>query len=190
MQVLDLGFYRMCIRFEEGKWRATPVPSHIRRAHAEAIRWQYIMAHQAPSLNALDNSKIRMLEILEQPFTGIDGMVATVEELEQARNDPSGPNGPNGPEIVLMQISAPWCERCPAFTACVSELMESHRFRWVQAELPEAAELQEHYEIHQLPAFVLGTAEDEIVEQGASLETLRQAVRSRCPPKLVLDDEF
>ncbi len=55
----------------------------------------------------------------------------------------------------LVQFSAPWCERCPAFTEAVEQQSTKYQFEWLYALLPEAEDLKEVYEIAKLPAVVL-----------------------------------
>ena len=92
-----------------------------------------------------------------------------------------------GEVITLLQFSAPWCERCPSFTRKVESLSSKYKFRWLHATLPDAEELQEHFQIRMLPAFVLGRGE---AVQGASEQAVEKAVEEGCTPFLVLDDEF
>jgi len=104
----------------------------------------------------------------------------------------------------LVQFSAPWCERCPAFTQAVEQQRFKYQFEWLYALLPEAEDLKEVYEIARLPAVVLLHCTEKessnqaiempaslLVEQSVSPERLTQVLSEHCKHvPLAFDDDF
>jgi len=119
-----------------------------------------------------------------------------VSEVERACN--------SGQTHCLVQFSAPWCERCPAFTEAVQQQTTKHKFHWLYALLPEAEDLKEVYEITKLPAVVLlhCTQKEEsdeaiqmpaslLVEQSVSPARLNDLLSKHCDHvPLAFDDDF
>ena len=109
-----------------------------------------------------------------------------------------------GHKHCLVQFSAPWCQRCPAFTEAVKKESEKFKFEWVYALLPEAEDLKEAYQITKLPAIVLlhCTEKDEskvaiqmpkqlAVEQAVSPERLEEILSLQCDRvALAFNDDF
>jgi len=128
-------------------------------------------------------------------------LVTTEESLVQKLVDSRS----DGVKHCLIQFSAPWCQRCPAFTKAIEGRLDKYKFAWLLAELPEAEELKETYAIAKLPAIVVlstfSTSSDAdnlvdfakslAVHQAASESTLEESLSQhweRCP--LAFDEDF
>ena len=111
--------------------------------------------------------------------------VRTVEEVEAARAATA-----RGRPLLLV-VKAAWCERCPAFGAAVGELATRYDFEYCYADANDT-DLTEHYDITQLPAFVLYTAPDAapVVRGAATPAQVTESVEGHCAPCLVLDADF
>ena len=98
--------------------------------------------------------------------------VVTCADVQKLRSDTP----------LVVQFSAPWCRRSPAFTDAVRRLGDECHFLWACAQIPEAAELVVRYGIRNLPAIaVYSSADDDaMVVQGATVEVMELVVRSRC----------
>lgn len=113
-------------------------------------------------------------------------VASTMEELHNAMS----------PDLIaVVQFSAPWCTRCPTFTEAMRQLKRDYQFIWVYAELPDAEELKEEFEITKLPALVLLSKDHETHKQVALLQSstpqdASKAVLEHCPPSFVLDADF
>ena len=97
--------------------------------------------------------------------------------------------------ITIIQFSAPWCARCPSFTKIMQQLKQEYTFAWYYAELPEADELKEEFEIVRLPALVILSGKNGVyrtidVQQSLSVITAQELVKQHCPKLLVLDADF
>lgn len=93
---------------------------------------------------------------------------------------------------VILQFAKHDCLRCVPFTEAVEELKRDFRFYHLVANVTEAPDLVEDYEISKLPAFVVWPPGDVCfqVAQDASPEQLRVMVRAVCAPTLKLNEEF
>jgi hypothetical protein len=126
--------------------------------------------------------------------------VQTEEELLSAVEEAAK----RGQTHCLVQFSAPWCERCPAFTEAVEQQTTKHKFEWLYAGLPEAEDLKEVYEIAKLPAIALLHCIDKkesneaiqmpaalLVEQSVSPTRLNELLSKHCDHvPLAFDDDF
>ncbi len=98
--------------------------------------------------------------------------------------------------ITMIQFSAPWCARCPSFTKTMQQLKQEYTFAWYYAELPDADELKEEFEIVCLPALVIlkddqnGGYRTIDIQQSLSVETAQALVNQHCSKLLVLDADF
>ena len=94
-------------------------------------------------------------------------------------------------ECVLVQVSAPWCGRCPAVGKLLASLHTERRFAWCLAELPEAEGIQHRFGISRLPAIVILRGGRVLAEhQAVSLGGVEEAVRQHCPHRIVFDADF
>lgn len=124
----------------------------------------------------------------------VDTENSLAQKLAESRSD--------GVKHCLIQFSAPWCQRCPAFTKAIEGRIAKYKFAWLLAELPEAEELKETYAIAKLPAIVVLSTSSEAddlvnlakplaVHQAASESTLEESLSQhceRCP--LAFDEDF
>lgn len=111
--------------------------------------------------------------------------VDTVEEYEKAIETCAEEN-----KALLIQFTAEWCPRCPAFGNAIKALTAEYQFRWAVSDAAEP-EVVEHFEIKQLPAYVLVLPSvDPKVVQNASPDMVRQAVSSLCTPVFTVDADF
>lgn len=112
-------------------------------------------------------------------------VVDTVEEYETAVESQAGKGKP-----LLIQFTAEWCPRCPAFGDAIKALTAEYQFQWAVSDAAEP-ELVEHFEIKQLPAYVLVLpGVDPKVVQNASPDMVRQAVSTLCTPVFTVDADF
>ena len=92
---------------------------------------------------------------------------------------------------LLIQITAEWCHRCPAFGEAIRSLTSEYQFTHAVNDAAEP-ELIERFEIKQLPAYVFvppdGT--DPIVVPNADASAVRQTVVSNCTPVFTQDADF
>jgi len=56
--------------------------------------------------------------------------------------------------VLVLQIGASWCKRCPPLHDHISKLKEDYKFEWVYSDASKT-DLVEHFEIQQLPAVVI-----------------------------------
>lgn len=126
------------------------------------------------------------MEVAEHTFApdaslGID----TVEEYETARDASLAAH-----KVLIVQVTAEWCPRCPAFGDAIKALTSEYQFVWATNDASEA-EFIEHFGIKQLPAFVLVCeTEDPVVVVNANAEKLRTEVARLCTPMFTMDADF
>jgi thiol-disulfide isomerase/thioredoxin len=110
--------------------------------------------------------------------------VFTPSEVEAALSRQESP--------VLVQFERDNCPRCAPLALAVEALKTEFVFEHLVATVPYAPELVQHFEVSELPAFVVLSKVDSHGElvQAARLEHVHMAVRSMCSPRLRLDEDF
>lgn len=99
--------------------------------------------------------------------------------------------------INIVQFSAPWCTRCPAFTEAMIKLKQQFTFSWLYIDLSVEGtdELKEEFAITRLPAIVVlrydGTEATPIcTKQSVGEEDASACINEHCVRSLVLDADF
>ena len=111
----------------------------------------------------------------------------TVEEFEKAVEAHLAIKRP-----IVVQITAEWCPRCPAFGAVIEALASEYQFTWAVNDASEP-ELIERFEIKQLPAYVFVPPDGAgafMVVPNANAAAVRQTVVDNCSPVFTQDADF
>lgn len=85
----------------------------------------------------------------EETNTGaLDTILETSEAFDAfSRNSSTG--------LSLVQVSAPWCPRCPEVSTAISEARKRYAFDCAHAPAETAHELLQRFEIKRLPALIV-----------------------------------
>lgn len=114
--------------------------------------------------------------------------ILTEEEFDTLKAEATAKN-----EAVLLQLGSEACTRCPAFSTAISELKDTHVFRWVYGDAHATdTELPELFSVTQLPALILYTpgAIEPLVVPNASPDQLTEHVYRHCYPVFTTDADF
>lgn len=114
--------------------------------------------------------------------------VKNAEEVETARREGAAP-------VLLLQVGASSCKRCPPVADALRALSATHEFTWLYCDAHADTDLPELYGVSRLPAVVLVDAnadpgaEPHVLVQ-ATAEQVVELVHDRCARVLVLDEDF